>query len=454
MAENTAFVYNRDSIAARNILTSVASDDIGHDIIHCTLAVDVDAANFVEQRMQNGFHRPYMEILGSVSEVFIEDDDDRWFPCGTKRLQMDEPQRVRIAYIPSTAELKDLIDMGLYYPDFKVPHNLVGNTIEIPSDITYTYIYDSIVGMVGINNPYEIETSTKENNYVGIFLDCDVSEERVKEETPEFVYTRGEPVYGVPAYKSVLTDYFEDDLDQRENLAKAPNISEDEDQQTMDKFADILASTDKEIGEKKAAIDATEGKRIRVVAEAEAEAEQKAKNSAAQEKASKDVYTQLLGNGDDDSSSVANKAKLKYDAFKAFMAKYEKSVDAGDGDDGTAKEDLDKSRQVDRALDNQALNNGATDTAGFGATENTSKMTDKQKAQAHEKRARAVARQMDIAADNQALNRGETDIAGQGAGNSTPKKTDEVKRAGADMLRSLLGQKSAAPDQDDSPKYL
>lgn len=453
---DSAFVYNRDGVAARNIMTNVSSDDIGHQKIDCTMNVVVTDAHFAECRLQSGLHRPYLELSGYVDEVFIEDNDDREFPCGTKRLTLDEDQPVRIAYIPSSTELKQLMNMGFYYPDFDVPKNLIGNRIEIPHTITYSCIYDTVVGMVGIDDPYEIETSTRENHYDGIFVtNCEVSKYRAMEDSADFKFTREEPVRGVAAYQSVLTDYFEDDLDQHESVSEQVNVEEPEDKKTIDNFASILVDANKRVAEKRASVVASAAERAKTVAAIEDEVREEAKATSKKAALSTDEYTRLM----DGEGSAESNAKLNYDRFKAAMAKLHAkaqslSADSEDGS-GTAKEDLDKVQQVDKARDNQALNAGITDISGFGADE--SKMTDKQRAEYAAKKSNAVARRVDTALDNQALNSGATDISGFGA--STEKKSDapEKKPTSADSIRSrLLGgiPKPSAPSTDDGPGYL
>lgn len=454
---NTAFVYNREGVQARNLMAKVSSDDIGNEQIDCTLRVLVTDAHFVEQRMQSGLHRPYMEIIGQVDEVFIEDGDDRYFPCGTKSMMLDSPQDVRIAYIPSSSELSDLADMGLYYPDFNVPKNLVGNRIEIPHTITYSYVCDTIISMVGINNPYEIETCTRDNQYDGIFLDCDVSKHRAREDAVDFEFTREEPVHGVSGYESVLKDYFEDDIAQHTAVSEHVAVNEPEDRKTIDNFANVLVDADKQIGEKHAAVAATAAAREKIVESVESEAKRKSAEESRKSAFATDPYAQLMsGSGTSDDNTAV---KVNYDMFKETMAKLQAKAEAlakakkanSDDENAEAKDDLDRVNQVDRVADNKALNAGITDIAGFGADE--SKMTTEQRAAYYAKKSANAVRRADIAADNKALNAGITDIAGFGA--ATPeKKETPPKRSGAASLRNSLLGKPAVQPSDDGPGYL
>jgi hypothetical protein len=479
--ETTVAVYNKQDARARNILAKTAFDDIGQQEVPCTLRVNVTSAFFKEQQVPNGLHRPYMEINGEVSEVFIEEDDDRYFPCGTKSMTMMTPQDVRIFYIPTTDELQDLVQMGIYYSDFDVPADLVGNTIEIPSNITYTCVYDTCIGMVDINNPFEISTSTIVNHYDGIFNGCAVSEMRAKESSAEKLiesmqtgltldtFAEDDKTAG---YKSVLEDYYEDDISEQAE-EDVPMSEEDEEQAAIRKFKTVLEEHDKQVAEKQEEIKQNESVRRATVAQIRKAAKARAKQQEQQKYAEQDVYAQLMGETNADKQPAKSSEKLKYDVFKDAMHILEKSYsesmskingvyeDAGlTKSDKDAKDSREAARRVDIARDNQALNKGITDISGFGADEsgNESKMTDEQRKKMQAKKSRDAARIVDRALDNQALNRGETDIAGQGAGNSnaSEKAKNEARAKAADAMRNLLGggRSTPKPSGSDSPEYI
>lgn len=465
-------VYNRNSADARDILTRVPSDDIGQESVQCTLKFHVRDAYWKEQKLPNGLHRPYLELNGSVQEMFIEEDDDRTFMCGSKSITMDEPQDVRVSWILSTNELANLTQKGLFYDDFAMPAGLIDGEIEIPGEIVYTCVYDTPVTMVSIARPWEVETSSKANHYDTIFELWEVSEQRAREEHKDFAYSLDAFAPSIaPAPESPIRDYFDDDVPKGSQETYIPQ-NLDEEEALIKSFNDTIQEREAEaVRNRQLAEDKAQKRRIalnhiRAAHKDSAMAEARAKN------AQKDLYEQLMSGNTEDTDG--NSGKLKYDdikngvqsdAYSSIMndmlseaRKAEGSYIDGDGNDSKSDADAKKSRDaarlVDIARDNQALNAGVTDISGFGAadeTGNESQMSDEEKKEMQEKRSREAARRVDIALDNQALNRGETDIAGQGAGHS--KSQAEKTAAARNALASLLGgSKSAQPEQQD-PDY-
>lgn len=455
-------VYSRRDNVARTVLARVPANDIGQEKIDCTLKVNVKSAYFKEQLLSSGMHRPYLEINGSVEEVFLE--DGKVFPCGTTTMSMNTPQDVRVLYVISTNELHGLVNKGFYYNDFEVPPNLIDNIIEIPSDITYTCVYDSPLGIVEINHPFEIQTSTRENHYDGLFDTCAVSKQRYAEEEQDYKFSLDKFSKETEPYATIIKDYLVDDVPTRTPELLDREIQSDDEANAVKRFVKVLEQEEEERVESRKAIAKNEPKRRRTVAEIRAESERRKQEQQAEEKATQDIYAQLMGTSKKESATDSNVTgdKIKYDDFKDAMALIQARMKTEDSDGSNekksekdAKDSREKARLVDRALDNQALNAGITDTAGFGAdvTGNEAKMSKEEKAKMQFKKSSEAARVVDRALDNQALNAGITDIAGQGA--SSDKKSDASKKGMVGAMLSLLGEKKAESEKtDDSPNYL
>lgn len=461
-------VFNRNSAYARDILSKVSSEDIGQEIVPCVLKVQIENAFFKEQRLSSGLHRPYLEINGKVQEMFIEDSDDRMFMCGSKAITMNDPQDVRVSYLLSTNELVNLINRGLLYDDFEMPSELAGGTLEIPSEVVYTCVYDTPLTMVSVNKPWEIETSTKDNHYDTFFEMWNVSPKRAYEEHKNFVYSFDSfsPSLAAPP-KSPITDYWDDDLPKEPRQEYIPDREVDTEEAFIKDFENVIKENEADIIKKRDQVAANAAKRKTGLLEIRKRHKDRVAEESRKAAADKDLYAQLMGdkNNDDDEG---RSDKLRYDDIKsevqtdysAFMDAALNAVKTGDmsmlGGDGSttkseaeAKKSREAARLVDIAKDNQALNAGITDISGFGAadvTGNEAQMTAEEKREMQEKKSREAAQIVDRALDNQALNRGETDIAGQGAGHTM---TQEEKAAIAgNALRNLLGRKPSAPAPD------
>lgn len=287
MAGNSTPVYNRNSKTARTVINTVSAKDIGQEQYYCTMNVDVKSAYLKESLTPSGLHRPYLEINGSVSSVFIENDDDRIFPCGSKSMTLSEPQEVRVMYILSTSELQQLVDAGCYYSDFKMPENLVGNTMEIPGDITYTCVYDTPVGMVSINSPFNIQTSTAENHYDNFFSTFPISKQRMEEakklaslqnnmriEMLMDPAKRREMFIGMdnfsastPVYESVIKDYISDDnsIDIETPASYVSEFEPDPEKRSIKEFKGIIGKERADSEERAKLTDANKPKRDRMV---------------------------------------------------------------------------------------------------------------------------------------------------------------------------------------------
>lgn len=455
--KSAASVFNRNSPQARDMLAKTPAIDIGiTENIPCTMAVKVSKAFFKEQISANGLHRPYLELQGSVTRMFIEEDEDRLFPCNVKNLILRDPEKVKVNYVLSTSELQNLVDMGLYYPDFEPPQNLIDNEIEIPGFITYTCIYDSPVSIVEIQNKDNIETSTKDNHYDNIFVEgCEISPQRAAEMLPDFQFSMANfsseylaNKYTPVAPKNVYYDDSPSTPESRDILK--PNMTED--QTTVNKFKDVLDENNKNIEQRANDEKNNANKRNSIVQKLIMK--KRARDAAKAEADSFGFNTQQ------DDANNTDTSRFMYDEFKDLV----KEVSDHSDDDTSGSE---TSRKVDVALDNQALNEGITDISGFGSLSDTSdesKMSAGEKRDYDAKKSRDALRRADIAADNQALNEGITDIAGQGAGTVDAEKKRKLEAEKKRYLSFLGGSDRAVPDttpstdskqeQEDSSQFL
>ena len=173
-------VYNSGKVAAHSIFANRIDDDVFSEIFTgCFARVTVKNAYFRQTPATPGhLGRPYMEFSGVVDSIFIDPDDQRVFPCGSKELLYMEGQTesVRVRYILSDEEIALLSAKGLFHDDFDVPVNLIGNVIEIPLAVRYKGIYDSPVASIEILCRDSLRTCTAENYYNGIFNACELSE--------------------------------------------------------------------------------------------------------------------------------------------------------------------------------------------------------------------------------------------------------------------------------------
>ena len=167
---NTVTVYNTDSTRARDILTQVDNDDVLTEVMECTGKVYVEQCFFnARQRFDGGLGGLELKILGTVRELFIEDYEERQFPCSTKVLNFMDAEPVVINMQLTAKEKGHLYACGVDHPGFEPPANMKFNTMEIPMLIEYKGIYESPVCFARIIRPNEIQTSTKKCGYYGLF---------------------------------------------------------------------------------------------------------------------------------------------------------------------------------------------------------------------------------------------------------------------------------------------
>lgn len=167
---NTVTVYNTDSVRARDILTQVDNNDVLTEVMECTGKVYVEQCFFsAKPRFDGGLGGIELKIIGTVKELFIEDYEDRQFPCSTKHLNFVDAEPVIINMQLTAKEKGHLYECGVDQPGFEPPANMKYNTMEIPMLIEYKGIYESPVCFARIIRPNEIQTSTKKCGYYGLF---------------------------------------------------------------------------------------------------------------------------------------------------------------------------------------------------------------------------------------------------------------------------------------------
>lgn len=445
-------VFNGSNVSARNLLAMTPSDDkFVEENIPCTARVQVESAHFKQMYRGTLLSVPYMEILGSIGSVYIE-DENRFFPCGTNEMNFmqSQEQPVRARYFLSVQELQDLVGMGLYEPGFQPPANLINNVIEIPVKVTYRGIYDTPCCIVEVQDAFEIDTATHDavidgkqiegNGYEGIFYSCeklDITPDRVYGFEDNMTYVRhkikeenyDKPLDVAPQVETVNEPELSDD-----ELAEIKHIEKVNAQikDATHKHTSMLEGVDK-----------SDVKSFLHAVKAEA---------AAQEEANKteDYYGNDFWNDTPQEEKVKDNSRLSnsYDLLKT-MAEKQVQTDAQlreKEEEKSGKKAAEVARRTDIASDNMALNEGITDIAGYGsssASETPAQIKEKKDAKSG-KKAIENARRNDIAADNKALNEGITDIAGQGA-------ASKESRAASDLVANLLKPSNNNPS---GPNFL
>ena len=163
-------VYNTDSIKARDILARVPDEDVLTETVECVGKVYIEQCFFdMKRRFDGGLGDLELRIIGTVKELFIEDYDDRQFPCSTKNLNFTDAEPVIVNMQLTAKEKGHLFEYGVDHPGFEPPANMRYNTMEIPMLIEYKGIYESPVCFARIIRPNEIQTSTKKCGYYGLF---------------------------------------------------------------------------------------------------------------------------------------------------------------------------------------------------------------------------------------------------------------------------------------------
>lgn len=382
---------NHNTAKARNVFAMADENDIMVEKIPCVARMQVIDAYFKSQ--YNGptcLPRPMMEVHAYVDSLFIEDEDDRYFPCGEKEISFpdNEGQDVYVIWNLDETEIQDLVGKGLLREGFDVPPNLIGNTIEIPLEIKYRAIYESPFSSIEVMNPYTLQTSSYENNYYGIFEACPVHPDIVAEQQAGVMYSSQN--------ERLMSDEYEED-DEYSNTYETEEYQDDY----------------------------------------ESEDENLLSNEELEDEAIQAQFKEKM------------KAwKEETDAEKKRRQDEQGNVDAGK----LLWDDAKKANEEEQAR--EALENEQSDFYQYGLPgEKDDKKKSKKKKTAYEMLKQRNVRLADIAADNKALNDGITDIAGYGADEAPDKKHTSKpsnskisarQQSGIDLANQLLGNRNSS----------
>lgn len=251
-------VFNAESIAARNILAQVASDDkFKVEDIPCTAVCYVEDAymgriNPVDRESQS---IPCLIYEGKILSVYKENPDPNdLFPCGTKEMKyMDgQEQYFRCTHFFTQEELAYLTrEKGLFSPGFKAPENLRDNIKEVPWRVQYVGVYDSPICMMNVptaEDMYACSVSTRIN---GIDIEGDGYNtlvdyfEPVEGLTPDTVFSFDDFMTRHTYEKDVAVQrvFGEKSLETQEEIEETgPQLSEE-----AQKEADISAAIESQI---------------------------------------------------------------------------------------------------------------------------------------------------------------------------------------------------------------
>ena len=337
--------YNRNDVRAQNLMTKVEDEDIFRKNFRCTARIAVTDAYFADEYKPRCLHRPYMMMEGQVESVFLEDDqiteDDPAFPNGVPEIHLMTPQKVQIKYYLEESEIQELVGKGLYRPDFNVPDNLIGNVMEIPVDIEYSAIYDTPCCFIDVLHPYELNTSSSENSYYGIFNGCRTHSEIIAEQQTGHLMTQNEQYLNQNAYEDDANRMYETEDELDEVLEEEQDVrlsdEEKEDKSIMDRLTVEMKTKLEQKQKKSDTFNAAEFIR-----------EMREDMEKEEEQQRQDTSEFGFYNEGDVSGGITSESKRRnsYEQIKRRIA-----------------------MNVDIAADNKAPNEGNTDIAGMGAAE-------------------------------------------------------------------------------------
>ena len=434
-------VYNGKSVMAHELLAKHPTEDKFAEIIPCTARVYVDAAHFKSLYRGTKLPVPYLEILGVVDSMYLE-NPEAFFPCGTNEMQFmnNQGQDVRIKYFLTAQEMQDLIGKGLYEDGFAPPANLVGNVFEVPTSITYKGIYDTPICIVDINNPYEIDTATYDaeidgqfvegNGYLTFFESCkpfNISLDRVYgHETPAIPFER---------YKHVETNYA---VQEREHT---------DDVKTVDReLSDVEIAEQKHISDVDAKIRDKAESDITRSTNVDTEEARRLASDALKSQDSKeevDIYSNMFVVGDTaEQEKPTPRLTNSYAEFKKLAAeKLKREEDAEQSKRNAKKADLADGQLGDGVNkdDDPIVNDSNVDKVDDTTSPSQDK---KKKAEKDYKKSKQAARAADLS-DGQ---------LGNGSSNPTNEKS-KITKAGA-LLDDLLGPSLNSGHTGPNNKFL
>lgn len=425
--------YRDRSPMARAVMSKVAPNDKFEETVHCTARVHVENAFYDEKYQGPGsMHRPYIKILGNVSEIFLEDGSV--FPTGTQSIRLIESQPTEYDLEMTDADIIEFTKLGGFRTGcIKPPPNLVANVIELPMDIQYMGVYESPICIIGVPKAYELTSSTYESGYItlvqGSVPHIDMQQAAAHGISIEALPR--EPVYGADM-QNVQTYMFgteEEEVfdDQQTDMSIMDEVaaSLEEDAAVPAKFADLVA---RNVNRVKTDKDFDAAAVVRAVKE---------KNSQEQEAAIRRAEL----SGDPDKIAEASKKMSESEFYKNIVGAAGELSEA----EKQKKEADDRARAVDVKADLEAMAAGNYDTAGMGSSgENVTQAEKDRKEQ--EKRTIAF----DNASDNINFNEGRSDLVAGGVDTSADKPTRRVP----DFALGLLhGDENKEKDAGDS-EYL
>lgn len=400
----TVTVYNTDSVKAREILSQVSEDDVLTENLECVAKVYIEQCFFESnRRFDKGLFDIKLRLIGTVDSLFIEDYDDRQFPCGTKNISFMDAEPVMISYMLTAEEQGHLVANGVTHPGFEPPANMKYNVMEIPVLIEYKGIYESPVCFTRIIRPNEIQTSTKKCGYYGLFNLVDKHPDVIREEenggidinltkaSPELKMTP--PAKQIAEVRTTMADKVLKDkasAQPSDENASAAHVREAISERLKDRNIDAKASDET----------------VKIYNEAVAEYEQK--SDITDKTNVSDIGADTMPKNAENVLPYTVR-KADSDLYSILSQKVEESAD----------------RQQDSTL---------TEDSEFDGDDKSLSKAEKDK-----KKQIAAARRADIAADNKALNEdASADISGQGA--TTVKKTSAQDLLSDIALKSNEGQ--------------
>lgn len=437
--------YNSHGPEAKHILAITDPDDVLSQQMICTARVQVNDAFFYDDYQGPGrLRRPAMKLTGTVSSLFIEDDDDRQFPCGSKEIELMSPQDVGINYVLSTSELQSLVGMGLFNDDFQPPENLIGNTLEVPLNVVYKGIYESPCCFIEIVDPGRINTCTKDNHYDGIFMGCRTHPGVIAEQSADYEYTKMNVLPDKAFEPAPMPVPTEEPVADEVQTEETPVVMSDEEREE----ADILGRTAAKIDEAVVAHTEQQSNGARefnagpLVDEVQREAKADAEAAAAAARADAPF-------NDESDSGVIDGPHIVTISDKIAKLKEKARDYVGSNSDTDSDSSLDAQGE-NEPDDNAFFDYGSSD---FEEDADDTKANVKRRAEAAARKQREIARRLDVAEDNKALNEGNTDIAGHGA---SEKSETPNNRAGGLAQRLLAGIKPSnnTGHTDDSQQFL
>lgn len=432
-------VYNKNSVDVRNLLAATSPDDILEvQEFPCTARVEVFSAFFCQPyHGPRGISQPCMKIIGRISSLMIEDDDDRVFPCGSKEIGMMVPEDVMVEYRLSPEEIASLATKGLFHdPNYPPPSNLVGNVIEIPLTINYTGIYDTPVCAVEILGPNEITTSTKDNSYYGLFETCPVSEVIAQMENGTYEYAKMNEARPslVPQFQPPEPTPEAEPMPEPENLLP----EEQEDRAIIEKVADQISAEDARTAAVREEME-TVGKDRN--AEAVLHPVQEEVRTEQQVQAETEAPEAQLYREEAPADPTADRDKSKSPShlYDRLMQHAQRATEAEQERQGETPDDQQFTKDGEAEAQEEAEGQSQEPVLSEDG-EHSDDVSVREKANA-KKRQEAV-RRVDVGEDLKAMNEGRTDIAGMGAGDGESSEPAQPTQ-GASLAQELIARARA-----------